>query len=155
MATTKAITKARVDGMVICIFVSVLLAGLWMRSFTYSEEFVCRAFNSRTFGIWSGVGRIVLTLHPQSAGGLGIDYLGPWDQSYRWHATQQRMDRATQTMLGFGAGTLSNGQFRLMIPYWFPVLFAVGLASACWISPVLFCLGTKQITSASNLSPEI
>ncbi|HBL45453.1 hypothetical protein [Gimesia sp.] len=153
MATTKAVTKVRVDGMIICIFVSVLLAGLWMRSFTYSEEFVCRAFNSRTFGVWSGVGRIVLTLHPQSAGDVGINYLGPWDQSYRWQTTQQRMDRATQAMLGFGAGTLSNGQFRLMIPYWFPVLFAASLVAACGISPLLFWLSRIQVTSNREQQP--
>ena len=140
----------RVDIIVICGFTSVLLGGLWMRSFTCSEEFVCRAPIIKPFSIWSGVGRIVLTLHSQPVGGVGIDYLGPWDQGDRWHATQQRTDRAIRTTLGFGAGRISNGQFRLMIPYWFPVLFAVSLAAACLISSLILRLRTTQDTPTSN-----
>lgn len=150
MATTNAITKMRVDVIVICGFVSVLLAGLWMRSFTCSEEFVCRAPIFRPFSIWSGAGRIVLTLHSRPVGGVGINYLGPWDQNDRWQATQQRVDRAIRTTLGFGAGRISNGQFRLMIPYWFPVLFAASLAATCGISSLLFRLRTTQDASPSN-----
>lgn len=150
MATTKAITKMRVDIIVICGFASVLLGGLWMRSFTCSEEFVCRAPLVRPFSIWSGVGRIVLTLHSQPAGGVGINYLGPWDQNGRWQDTQQRMDRVIRTTLGFGAGRISNGQFRLMIPYWFPVLFAASLAAACGINSLLFRLRTTPAASASH-----
>ncbi len=142
MATTRAMSAIRVAVIVICVVAIVLLAGLWGRSFTYSEELVWQATDAKPFGIWSGVGRIVLTLHPRHGGEVGVHYLGPWDQSSRWHGTRQRLDRATRTMLGFGVGTIPNGEFRLMVPHWFPMLLAAGVAAACWIISSRFGLRT-------------
>ncbi len=145
MATTRAVAVIRVAVAVICVIAIVLLAGLWGRSFTYNEELVWRATDAKPFGIWSGVGRIVLTLHPRHDGGVGVHYLGPWDQSSRWHSTRQRLDRVTQTMLGFGVGTISNGEFRLMVPHWFPMFLAAGVAAAFWIISSRFWLRTGMV----------
>jgi len=123
----------RVSVAVFCLLNLVLFAWLWLRSFAYSEEIWFRAPIGKPVGIWSGVGRLALTLHTRTVGEFGVHYMGPWEQSDRWRRTQQRTDIATPTRFGFSAGTMPSGDFRLMVPHWFPMLLIAGLAAGSWI----------------------
>ncbi len=147
MVSAGVIQAVRVFATLICLVNFVLLAGLRQRSFTYSEELFFRAPVANSFGIWTGVGRIVLTVHPRPEGKSGVHYAGPWHQSGRWRDTQQRADGAIPTLLGFGAGTTPNGQFRLMVPHWFAMLLIAGMTAGsaiAWLRSSFYRVGCSH-----------
>ena len=82
----------------------MLLIALWVRSYLLSEELFWKKANWNAVGVWSGAGRIVLSIHPRWEGGThGLSYLGPWTD-IDLHEVLEGMDRELPTFGGFGMG---------------------------------------------------
>lgn len=142
MRRTQELVAFRRAVTAICLLLVLLLVALWIRSYNWGEElYGSRAFHWHSGGIYSGAGRLVVTVHRPSAGGTpGIHYLGPYDLKSRRQNLWERQERAIPNVGAFGAGWESDIQFKMMMPHWFLVVLVAGFAYAGWMTQWRFSL---------------
>lgn len=133
MASERALLATRVVVSAICGSTILVLGGLWIRSFSNGEELYCRVGDAKPIGIWSGVGRLVLTLHGQRYGETGVHYIH-YDigEGVQLRNEQRLAESSVPSIFGFGAGRHAGEQFRLMVPHWFPMVALLFGAVISW-----------------------
>jgi hypothetical protein len=143
--------KLRIAFSAVCGVLCLLLIALWVRSYKYHEEVYWKTEYWNGFGVWSGAGRIVLTVHPSDTPSTHdrLVYLGAFSASNR-QSVLERIDRVLPTIWGFGAGRRSDNQLiQAMVPDWFSVLVFAILAALPWARQLnwRFSLRTLLITT--------